>query len=384
MEMSAEDYKAFKAQHRPQASVKEMGERMKQPEEGVIPMERMVSASTEKFMAEHGADEKTAAVSGLAADLATGGLASKGVAMATKAVKKGIQLGQRTLGETMRASEIKKPQGAMKDARVFTAADDEKLIELTRKKVMAQNAARDAEHAHLQKRLGPEEGQFDQAAHDEQMLAKRREKTSQQAQNPHHEELGPNQNQTAIDEASIAKVRARMQTQSGQTAQELDPFKRGISPPNKNWNPEQAAVDKARTDIAVRQASQPTHMVTSNLEQMIDVDRRITEKHPGQLREVIDSVKKNGITQPIIVTIDSNTGRGYISDGNTRVAAARVLGIKDIPIKFETTDKPFTKAQNQRAKNMRGFGIDTSKMPKKSMDTKEELDYQKQKRLLGE
>jgi hypothetical protein len=363
MEMSAEDYKAFKAQHRPQASVKEMGERMKQPEEGVIPMERMVSASTEKFMAEHGADEKTAAVSGLAADLATGGLASKGVAMATKAVKKGIQLGQRTLGETMRASEIKKPQGAMKDARVFTAADDEKLIELTRKKVMAQNAARDAEHAHLQKRLGTEEGQFDQAAHDEQMLAKRREKTSQQAQNPHHEELGPNQNQTA---------------------QELDPFKRGISPPNKNWNPEQAAVDKARTDIAARQASQPTHMVTSNLEQMIDVDRRITEKHPGQLREVIDSVKKNGITQPIIVTIDSNTGRGYISDGNTRVAAARVLGIKDIPIKFETTDKPFTKAQNQRAKNMRGFGIDTSKMPKKSMDTKEELDYQKQKRLLGE
>jgi len=53
----------------------------------------------------------------------------------------------------------------------------------------------------------------------------------------------------------------------------------------------------------------------------------------NSLEELVEDIKKNGIKTPITLQIDSNNN-ALIVEGNTRLAAAKKLGIKNIPVRI--------------------------------------------------
>jgi hypothetical protein len=88
---------------------------------------------------------------------------------------------------------------------------------------------------------------------------------------------------------------------------------------------------------------------------LAEYDRSTAEKYPGQFQEVRDAISREGIKSPLIIKYDPATNRAYIGEGNTRLAAARSLGmthsalsrvgefVKDEDL---TGDGPIAKAYN--------------------------------------
>ena len=64
---------------------------------------------------------------------------------------------------------------------------------------------------------------------------------------------------------------------------------------------------------------------------------RATEKKWGSvdntLEELVDDIQKNGIKTPITLQVDRNNN-ALVVEGNTRLAAAKKLGIKNIPVRI--------------------------------------------------
>ena len=50
-------------------------------------------------------------------------------------------------------------------------------------------------------------------------------------------------------------------------------------------------------------------------------------------QELADAIKKNGFTSPIDITL-AKKGKSYVGEGNHRLAVARHLGIKEVPVMF--------------------------------------------------
>jgi hypothetical protein len=50
---------------------------------------------------------------------------------------------------------------------------------------------------------------------------------------------------------------------------------------------------------------------------------------------LVKDMKKNGVKEPVTVQTDGRLG--YLSDGNHRVAAAKIAGIKSLPTRFVRT-----------------------------------------------
>lgn len=77
---------------------------------------------------------------------------------------------------------------------------------------------------------------------------------------------------------------------------------------------------------------------TSELESFIGEDR-LGDAETPQSRETIDElkedIKKNGFKEPIIIHYDQATGEASIVEGNHRMAAAKELGLKEVPVAFE-------------------------------------------------
>lgn len=51
------------------------------------------------------------------------------------------------------------------------------------------------------------------------------------------------------------------------------------------------------------------------------------------VQELADDIKKNGFTDPININI-AKKGKSYVGEGNHRLAAAKKLGIKEVPVVF--------------------------------------------------
>jgi hypothetical protein len=156
-------------------------------------------------------------------------MASKGVAMAGKAMKKGVQVGQRALSDTMKASEIKRPQFEMQSIHDLAgetkaqdaAAADTIAIKKVRDRIVAQNTAhakaKATEHAHEQAQIKADEAmtktvaERNKAKNELADKAKRAEKAKSRAKSEAlrlHEATVEAKN--AADDAATKKVRERM------------------------------------------------------------------------------------------------------------------------------------------------------------------------------
>ncbi len=80
-------------------------------------------------------------------------------------------------------------------------------------------------------------------------------------------------------------------------------------------------------------------------------DREVDPK--GDLDALTEDIKQNGIKKPIQVKVDSN-GKALIVEGNTRLAAAKRLGIKNIPV--EIIDGEFGSINKDKAKQLPDSG----------------------------
>lgn len=169
-----------------------------------------------------------------------------------------VALGERVLGrapqEAMGAAPVVQPSAAgpgINQAAVDTSqagiSMDEHLIANARARIQAQHGW-DEHQVAAQK----EHDQYYEA-HDNKILAQMAEQRRMQAEHPYSEgAAGPSMNQGQIDKQIMDAYNARREA----TSQEIDPFARNQQVvQNRNYNPEQAAVDQARADIAARQAN---------------------------------------------------------------------------------------------------------------------------------
>jgi hypothetical protein len=109
-----------------------------------------------------------------------------------------------------------------------------------------------------------------------------------------------------------------------------------------------------------------------------DRDRN-TDKGSTDLKALTEDIKKNGIKNPITITVSTKDGMGYVTDGNNRLAAAKAAGIKNIPYRLETTDVKFTPEESAKAKPVKDLGIDLAqfKAKPKSKQAQEAEDWLK-------
>lgn len=91
------------------------------------------------------------------------------------------------------------------------------------------------------------------------------------------------------------------------------------------------------------------------IEKYREFDRAIEKKWgsvDNTLEELIEDIRENGIKTPITLQVDKN-GNALIVEGNTRLAAAKKLGIKNIPVRivsgeFGSINKDKTKKIDKR------------------------------------
>lgn len=87
-----------------------------------------------------------------------------------------------------------------------------------------------------------------------------------------------------------------------------------------------------------------------------DVDRTVSPSSTD-LAALRADIQKNGVREPITITVSTADGRAYITDGNNRLAAARELGLPDLPYKVELTDVPFTPEQRAKSRTVQELGL---------------------------
>lgn len=89
-----------------------------------------------------------------------------------------------------------------------------------------------------------------------------------------------------------------------------------------------------------------------------DFDRNVNPSSTD-LPALKASIEKNGFdeSKPITITVNTAEGVGYVTDGNNRLAAAKALGLPDVPYKVELTDVPFTAEQRAKAQPVDKLGL---------------------------
>jgi ParB-like chromosome segregation protein Spo0J len=81
---------------------------------------------------------------------------------------------------------------------------------------------------------------------------------------------------------------------------------------------------------------------TSEVDKYKEYDRRAVQ-HPGRDTDTINKLKedisKNGITEPLILKYGVEDGKAHLWEGNHRLAAAKELGLKEVPVRVVTSPK---------------------------------------------
>ena len=63
-------------------------------------------------------------------------------------------------------------------------------------------------------------------------------------------------------------------------------------------------------------------------------DFRKKNWEPKYWNELLQGIKKDGVREPLIITLYKNERRAKISEGNHRLGVAKELGLKDLPVRF--------------------------------------------------
>ena len=67
------------------------------------------------------------------------------------------------------------------------------------------------------------------------------------------------------------------------------------------------------------------------------------EKSPEEYNKILQNIKELGIIEPVVIEVGIN-GQAVIVDGNNRLAVAKQLNIKEIPVKFVFSQDEVRKA----------------------------------------
>lgn len=109
-------------------------------------------------------------------------------------------------------------------------------------------------------------------------------------------------------------------------------------------------------------AQNPVALPTETLMGMRSFDRAAEPVAPGRLDAIKKDIAKSGIKEPITITISTKDNLALITDGNHRVTVAGDTGIAKVPVRYETTDMPFTDVQKINAMSVDKLGIDVAQI----------------------
>lgn len=84
---------------------------------------------------------------------------------------------------------------------------------------------------------------------------------------------------------------------------------------------------------------------------------RFAEPSSTDLKTLTDSIRREGVKEPITITVSPIDGKGYVTDGNNRLAGAMSAGLKDVPYKVEITNVAFSPDQLAKALDLDTLGI---------------------------
>lgn len=136
-----------------------------------------------------------------------------------------------------------------------------------------------------------------------------------------------------------AALRAEVKKQ-GIDVQEIDP----------------ASMDLSIFDTPAEAPPPPGRISTAAAWEAKDFDRNVSPSSTD-LAALRSDIQKNGVQEPITITVSTADGRAYVTDGNNRMAAARELGLPDLPYKVELTDVPFTPEQRAKSRTVQELGL---------------------------
>lgn len=114
------------------------------------------------------------------------------------------------------------------------------------------------------------------------------------------------------------------------------------------------------------------YLLVSEVEKYSEFDMETEKKwgkHDVSLNKITELIKENGIKEPIILQIDFKNN-GLIVDGNHRLAAAKRLGLKYIPVRV--VYREFGSTNKHKAKKIPQFGF--TKISKNEANAKEYKD----------
>lgn len=95
---------------------------------------------------------------------------------------------------------------------------------------------------------------------------------------------------------------------------------------------------KSEIDYKTKQANKNKNVNYVSTDKIINYLKTGGERNVGTTDSIIQSIKDNGITNPITVSLDKN-GDPVIVDGNHRIYAAKRMGLSEVPITFEEMNK---------------------------------------------
>jgi hypothetical protein len=90
------------------------------------------------------------------------------------------------------------------------------------------------------------------------------------------------------------------------------------------------AGEEAAQDAFAAQLEAKTRAMAAKLDR--DTEQLVKDAFEGGDRELVADITEHGITEPLVIGIDRESGRYFLADGARRLRAARELGHTDVPV----------------------------------------------------
>ena len=132
-------------------------------------------------------------------------------------------------------------------------------------------------------------------------------------------------------DAKLTQIERELAELSGQTADRINETL--ALPGAVREEPSQQAANVARASEETPTLQERPTLPIQTLSRLVDEEGvRLSEvENVGNLAT---DVTENGVTEPVTITFDPQSGRALLTDGNSRVAAARQAGLDQVPIEI--------------------------------------------------
>lgn len=125
-------------------------------------------------------------------------------------------------------------------------------------------------------------------------------------------------------------------------------------------------------------------MPTDILKSIRFADRHLDPVEGIDIEKLTQKIRSEGFDpkQPVTVLVSTHDNMAFLQDGNHRVTAAVDLNIPDVPVRIETTDRPFTEEQRSKARPVGELPIRPEMYPKPNRTPQEQADFEEMQRLM--